>query len=411
MKAITNFFSDFKSVLTLPVLVAGLGYFVDMFDLTLFGVVRVQSLQAMGLSAGPELLAAGVKLYNLQMIGMMFGGLLWGIMGDKKGRLSVLFGSIFLYSIGNIANAFVTNLDQYAICRFITGFGLAGELGAAVTLVAEQLPKEKRGLGTTFVATLGLSGAVVASFVGMHLHWKTAYILGGSLGLLLLLTRFQILETSLFEKMERSKVKRGALSLLLLPKRFKVYLACILVGAPIYFATGILMTFSPELTAGMGIEGVIAPLTLLYGTIGLTIGDLLSGLLSQWLKRRKLALGLCLLGAGLSSLAYLFLPGLTASGVYTCAFFIGLFLGYWAVLITISAEQFGTNIRATVATSVPNFVRGTAVLITTGFLFAKGSLSSQLAALSVGAVVFFLAGASLLLLKETFYQDLDFVEE
>lgn len=393
----------------LPVWVAGLGYFVDMFDLTLFGVVRVKSLEALGFTPGPELLAAGVHLYNLQMAGMMIGGLLWGVMGDKKGRLSVLFGSILLYSLGNIANAFVTSFDQYALCRFLTGVGLAGELGAAVTLVAEQLPKDKRGLGTTFVATLGLSGAVAASLFGMQIGWREAYGLGGALGLGLLFTRFRLLESSLFEQTANS-VKKGALSLLLKPARLKIYVACILIGSPIYLATGILMTFSPELTQGLGIAGVQAPLTLLYGTIGLTLGDLFSGLLSQWLKKRKLALFLCLTGAASFTGLYLFLPALSAQAVYWIAFAIGLFLGYWAVLITVAAEQFGTNIRATVATSVPNFVRGTAIFITSAFLWLRPQLGAQAAAVAVASLVFALAFGSLVLLKESFSRDLDFVE-
>lgn len=400
-----------RSVMILPVWVAGLGYFVDMFDLTLFGVVRVQSLIELGFVAGsPELLAAGVKLYNLQMIGMMIGGLFWGIMGDKKGRLSVLFGSILLYSLGNLANAFVTSFDQYAICRFLTGVGLAGELGAAVTLVAEQLPKEKRGLGTTFVATLGLSGAVAAALFGMELNWRTAYIVGGVMGLALLFTRFKMSDSSIFTKVEHSAAKRGDISLLFKPNRLMLYVCCILVGAPIYLATGILMTFSPELTQGLGIEGVLAPMALLYGTIGLTIGDLVSGLLSQYLKSRKLALYICLIGAAVFAGIYLYLPGLSAQSVYWLCFGIGIFLGYWAVLITVSAEQFGTNIRATVATSVPNFVRGTAVIATTAFLGLKGGMGAQGAATVVAVTVFVLAFISVTLLKETFSKDLDFVE-
>lgn len=405
-----NFLADFRSILTLPVWVAGLGYFVDMFDLTLFGVVRVESLVALGFTKGsPEILAAGVKLYNLQMIGMMAGGLLWGILGDKKGRLSVLFGSILLYSLGNIANAFVTTLDQYALCRFITGFGLAGELGAAITLVSEQLPKEKRGLGTTFVATLGLSGAVAASFFGMQVGWQTAYIVGGVLGILLLLTRFQMRESSLFNRLDTAGVKRGAISLLLKPRRFGIYIACILIGAPLYFATGILMTFSPELTQGLGIEGVQAPLTLLYGTIGLTIGDLFSGLLSQWLKSRKIALALCLMGAASLTALYLLFP-VSAGAVYWIAFGIGIFVGYWAVLITVAAEQFGTNLRATVATSIPNFVRGTAVIATTAFLGLRSEMGAKWAAISIAVAVFSIALIATAALQETFGKDLDFLD-
>ena len=397
-----------QQVFRLSTLVAGLGYFVDMFDLTLFGVLRVQSLAALGVTNQEQV---GLFLYEMQMLGMMLGGLLWGVMADKRGRLSVLFGSILLYSLGNIANAFVTNETQYAICRFVTGVGLAGELGAAITLVSEQLPKEVRGVGTTLVATLGMSGCIAAVVICQMVSWRTAYLIGGGMGLVLLAARFRMFESSMFEQTRGASIRRGSLALLLAPRRLMKYLSCILIGVPIYFITGILMTFAPEMARGLGIaEPVSAGNALLYGTIGLTVGDLLSGLTSQLLRRRKITIVICLAGALQATVAYLYGTGLGAQEIYILCLMLGLFSGYWAVLVTMAAEQFGTNLRATVATSVPNFVRGSAALITLIFATLRDSMSAQSAALAVGLGCFVLAFVALASLDETFGKDLDFVE-
>lgn len=392
-------------------MVAGLGYFVDMFDLSLFAVVREESVAALGITDPKAAKELGFTLYQVQMLGMMLGGLLWGVLGDKRGRLSVLFGSILLYSLGNIANAFVVTDTQYIICRFVTGIGLAGELGAAITLVAEQLPKEVRGFGTTVVATLGLSGSVAAAVFSQWVSWKTAYLVGGGMGLMLLVTRFKMFESSMFEHVKESSIKRGSLLLLIKPKRFIKYLACILVGVPIYFSTGILMTFAPEVARGLGIvEAVTAAKAVLYCTIGLTVGDLMSGLLSQLLQRRRAALGICLGGALAATVVYLYVPGLSAQHIYFLCFVLGLFGGYWAVLVTTAAEQFGTNIRSTVATTVPNFVRGSGALLTLLFGYLSRDMATREAALSVGLGCYVLAFLSLILLRETFGKDLEFVE-
>ncbi|MFZ4402607.1 MAG: MFS transporter [Pseudobdellovibrionaceae bacterium] len=402
---------EIKSVLNLTVIVAGLGYFVDLFDIALFGVVRVSSLKALGLSDPNELLSAGLHIYNMQMLGMMLGGLLWGIIADKKGRLSVMFASILLYSLGNIANAFVTNIEAYAICRFITGFGLAGELGAAITLVAESLPIKSRGLGTTVVATLGLLGSVTASWVGQHLDWKTAYIVGGVLGLLLLLTRFKMFESNMFDKSSADSVVKGDLRLLFKSKRWLRYLYCIALGVPIYFVTGILFTFSPELAKGLGVQGdVVAGQAIFYGSIGLTLGDFMSGLLSQHLQSRKKAVAVSLLIALLAMFVYLLRPNSSPSEIYILCFVLGLAAGYWAVLVTMAAEQFGTNIRGTVATTVPNFVRGSAVITISIFTYLKSYMSLQSAAIVVGLGCFILAFAALYKMEETFNKDLDYTE-
>ena len=398
--------------MNLLVWVAALGYFVDMYDITLFGVVRGASLAAIGITDPSETLPAGILLYNMQALGMVVGGLMWGILADKKGRLKVLFGSILLYSIGNIANAFVTSLDMYAVCRFVTGLGLAGELGAAITLVSESLPKEKRGLGTTIVATMGLFGAVCAAFIGQKLPWNVNYIIGGVMGLLLLFTRFKVSESEIFKTAILKPSEQGNIKLLFQKDRFMRYLRCILLGTPVYFMTGIMFTFSPELTAGLNIQGdpVKAGQALLFGTIGLTIGDLLSGLLSQYLKSRRKAVLVSLSLATIGILAYLLIPGLTAQSIYVLCFILGMAGGYWAVLVTMSAEQFGTNIRGTVATSVPNFIRGSAILLTLSFNSMKNILGIQTSALLLGAISLGLAFLSLYFMNETFSKDLNYSE-
>lgn len=408
-------FKDLKQAINLTVVVAALGYFVDMFDITLFGVVRMESLKAIGIIESADLLKYGVQLYNYQMIGMMIGGILWGILADKKGRTGVIFASIFLYSIGNIANAFVTNFEMYALCRLITGIGLAGELGAAITLVAESLPIRLRGLGTTIVATMGLLGSVAAALFGKMLNWQVAYIVGGLMGIALLFMRYKLADSSQFTKaLNDPTIVRGSLKMLFTKERFPKYLFCILAGAPIYFITGILFTFSPEILQGLGYQKPFSAAdALLYGTIGLTLGDLLSGLLSQKLQSRKKSITLSLVVAiGLSAL-FIFYPHTDNTTILALCFLLGLCAGYWAVLITTAAEQFGTNLRGTVASTVPNFVRGSAVLATSLFLFLKVylNLSPIIAVSLVGFIWFSLALFGVSQLKESFSTDLDFIEK
>jgi len=392
--------------------VAALGYFVDIFDLALFGIVRVQSLKDLGLNDS-ELLPVGVRLLNAQMVGLLLGGLIWGVLGDKLGRLKVLFGSILLYSVANLANAFVSSAETYEILRFIAGLGLAGELGAAITLVVETLPKDKRGYGTAIVAGVGLSGAVAAGVLAELVSWRTTYLIGGVLGLLLLFLRFQVSESRLFaETKKNTPVSRGNLFLLLYPaKRFFRYLFCILVAVPIWFCAGILMTFSPEIGEVLPSSAPLsAGRAILFSYIGVATGDVLSGLLSQYFKSRKKVVGYALCAEAVLAALILSQKGISPFQFYFLALLIGLSTGYWAIFVTMTSEQFGTNIRSTATTSAPNFVRASVVPMTLALTHLKVHWGLIPSAFFIGFIVFVLAALSLAFLEETFGKDLDYLE-
>ena len=401
-----------KKIFTASVVVSALGYFVDIYDLILFGIVRVPSLTQLGYS-GEQLIRNGILLLNTQMAGMLIGGIIWGILGDKKGRVSVLFGSIFLYSIANIANAFVNDITSYALCRLFAGIGLAGELGAAVTLISEVLPKETRGYGTAVVASLGVSGAIAAAIVGDVFNWQTAYIIGGILGLALLVMRIKMFESGIYESIKNSEISKGNFIKLFTNKdRFLRYLNCILIGLPIWFVVGVLVTFSPEFGKVLGVsQPVSAGKSIMFTYIGLIFGDFTSGFLSQYFKSRKKIIAYYIAFTFVFILVYLFSSNISLEIFYTICVLLGLAIGYWAVFVTIAAENFGTNLRSTVTTTVPNFIRGSVVPITLLFESLRGSMGMIYAALLVGIVSVIIAAISLYNLEETFGKDLDFVED
>jgi predicted MFS family arabinose efflux permease len=404
--------SRIRQLLQVPVIVAALGYFVDIYDLLLFSIVRVPSLKFLGVPEA-KLLGQGLFLINMQMAGMLIGGILWGVLGDKKGRLSVLFGSILLYSLANIANGLVTSVGQYAVLRFVAGVGLAGELGAGITLVAEILPKEIRGYGTALVASVGVLGAVLAYFVADLFDWQVAYFIGGGLGLLLLLLRVRVFESGIFKDLREKPVTRGNFfSLFTSSRQFYKYLNCILIGLPIWFTIGILVTFSPEFGVALGIETPIkAGKAIMFAYIGLSLGDFTSGLLSQSLASRRRVVLLFILLTGLFVGAFLYMPLPSATFLYAVCGCLGFSIGYWALFVTIAAEQFGTNLRATVATTVPNFVRGSVNIITPAFLALSPRFGIITAAALVGLSTLVIALLALRKLNETFGKDLNFLEE
>lgn len=396
----------------IPVIVAALGYLVDMYDLFLFTIVRVPSLRSLHVD-GPRLLDNGVLLLNLQMAGMLLGGLVWGITGDIKGRLSVLFGSILIYSLANIGNGLVTSVTGYAAMRFIAGFGLAGELGVGVTLVVESLPKDLRGYGTTIVATMGVLGTLLAYLVAHLFAWRSAYFIGGALGLLLMALRIKVFESGVFLHIKQTPVKRGDIRMLVNNRtRFLRYLSSILIGTPIWFIAGILVTFSPEFGNAMHLgQPIDAGKAVLFTFSAQVAGNILSGMLSQYLKSRKKAILLFLLFALLSVLFYLVFPYHSPGQFYAACAALGFFGGYWTLFVTVAAELFGANLRATVATTVPNFVRSTVIPLTALFLLLKSHMGVIDGALVIAAICFGIAILALFFLQETFDKDMAYVEE
>lgn len=408
---------NIEMIVIITAIVAALGYMVDIFDLLLFSIVRMQSLKDLGV-AQENLLSSGVHLMNAQMLGLMIGGILWGVLGDKRGRLSVLFGSILIYSVANIANGFVQTVEQYSVLRFIAGVGLAGELGAGVTLASELLPKHLRGLATTFIASVGMIGAVMAALIAEYAGWRMAYMIGGCMGLLLLVLRMNVKESGMYKKVIEyktagKKVSHGNILMLFNDfSRFRRYIAVILVGAPLWCVVGLFITFSPEFAKAFGMVDLPkAGNAVLFCYAGLLVGDLFSGLLSQKLKSRKKAVGVFMFLTTVFSLIYVSIPYQSVSAYYSMCFMLGIGTGYWAMFVQMGAEQFGTNIRSTAATTIPNMVRGLTVPMASGFQYMIPTLGVVHSGLTVFFITMFFATISLISLKDTFETDLDYFEE
>jgi MFS family permease len=401
-----------QELLRLPVLVAALGYMVDMYDLFLFSIVRVPSLKSLHVS-GEKILEDGLLLLNLQMAGLLIGGIFWGILGDKKGRLSVLFGSILIYSLANIGNGFVTSVGAYAVLRFIAGFGLAGELGAGITLVTEILPNKIRGYGSTLVATMGVFGALLAYLVSYLFDWRASFFIGGGLGLLLMVSRIKVFESGIFLKLKEKNVKRGDIRMLFNNKtRLLKYVTSIVIGMPIWFVVGILITFSPEFGKALGLDQPVdAGKAVLFAFAAQVAGNITSGSLSQYLQNRKKVIFLFMLASFLVVLVYLLVPVKHTTLFYVLCAGLGFCSGYWTLFITVAAELFGSNLRATVATTVPNFVRGTVIPLTFLFVMMKTRVGIINGALIVGLVTYALAIIALIYLEETFKKDINYTED
>lgn len=409
----------------LIVLVAALGYFVDIYDLLLFGVERTSSLNEILPAQFGQMnaywlsklnAAYGKELLNWQMGGMLIGGIFWGILGDKKGRLSVLFGSILVYSLANIANGFVQTTDQYAWLRLISGFGLAGELGAGITLVSESMSKERRGIGTMIVATVGVFGAVVAGFMGDVIeNWRNSFFIGGAMGLALLVMRIGVYESGMFKNIKEEKVSRGNFFQLFSTwDRVRKYLSIIFVTVPVWYVMGTLVLFSPEYSKLLGLpDGAITSgRSIMWAYAGITVGDIASGLMSHLIKSRKKALLFFLLLTVLGIVLYFMIGGKSVFTFYAVVTFIGFATGYWAVFMSTASELFGTNIRATATTTAPNFVRGSTILISYLLTLAVTLFEDKITAtIAVGAFIMFIAFIALWRLPETFGKDLDYTEK
>jgi len=395
----------------IAVIVAALGYFVDVYDIWLYSILRKPSLIELGLDeAGVK--SVGEALLNWQMAGFILGAIIFGVVADRKGRLTVLFASILLYSIANVANGFVQDVTQYAVCRFVAGVGLAGELGAGIALVSELMTAKNRGWATTFVATVGVAGSVAAPLIATQTHWRTSYVIGGSMGLVLLLLRIGVFESGMFEAVkERTDVRRGDLRQLFSDKaRIKRYLATIMCGAPVWFFAGLMMTFSPELQKGLGLaEPIEAPKIVMIAAIGLCVGDVIFGAISQFLRSRKKAFFLAYLWMA-AILVVIFTMTKTTTAFYWLMFLGGVGAGFWAVFVTTAGEVFGTNLRGTVATTAPSFVRGLVIPMTLGRRALEPALGTIGATAALAVIVLVLAAWSVALLPETYGRDMDFVE-
>lgn len=407
------------SIFNLAVIVAALGYFVDIYDLLLFTIVREPSLKGIGinLANSKEVLAASTKIINWQMVGLLIGGIVWGIMGDKKGRLSVLFGSILLYSVANFLTAYVTNIDQYAYARFAAGIGLAGELGAGITLVSELLPKDKRGIGTSLVAGIGLFGAVFAYFTYDYTEdWRLCYKIGGGLGIALLFLRISVAESGMFHQVKQQKVNRGNLLMFFNnAKRFRKYILAILIGLPTWYVIGILVNYSNRFAEKIyGENAVDSGRAIMFAYVGIAVGDILIGFVSQYFKSRKKALYLFYALCLLSGILFFSSWNSNDTTMYFICAALGFSTGFWAIFVTMGAEQFGTNLRATAATTIPNMVRGSLPLLnllfknvfqdTWGWSLIKSGVITGIIAISITLVAAYFT-------EETFHKDLNYIEE
>ncbi len=402
-----------NSIFTITVLVAALGYFVDIYDLLLFNIVRVDSLKELIGDNAEQIKSQGEFIISIQMFGLLVGGIIWGIMGDKKGRLSVLFGSIILYSVANIVNGFVQTTNQYALVRFIAGVGLAGELGAGITLVSELVSKEKRGLSTSVVAGIGISGAVAAYFISENFHWRICYFIGGGLGFCLLLLRISVFESSMFNEVKQQNVARGNFFMFFNNrKRFKKYILTILIGLPTWYVVGVLIAFSNNFGKEFGIsEPVLPKKSTMFAYAAISIADILIGFVSHWLKSRKKALFLFYTFTVIALVFYFTQNNGTASGMYLICAAIGFGTGFWAIFVTVAAEQFGTNLRATAATTAPNMVRGSLPLILALFNGLQSlSLSYVTAGWVTGVIIMTISIIAAFFTEETFGKDLNYIE-
>lgn len=400
------------SIFSIAVLVAALGYFVDIYDLLLFGIVRLASLEDLGLSESLRK-SEGEFIISIQMLGLLIGGILWGIMGDKKGRLSVLFGSIILYSVANIVNGFVQTTNQYALVRFIAGIGLAGELGAGITLVSEVTSKEKRGLSTSLVAGIGLLGAVAAYFISQTFHWRICYFIGGGLGFCLLILRISVMESGMYNKVkEMSSVAKGDISMFFTnAHRFRKYVLAILIGLPTWYVIGVLVTFSNNFAKEFNISEPIHPgKATMFAYAAIAVGDVLIGFVSHWLKSRKKALFIFYALTCIAIAAFFMQDGGSAGRMYAICAALGFGTGFWAIFVTMAAEQFGTNLRATAATTVPNMVRGALPLVLLYFNWLQHFTSYANAGLVTGATVMLISIIAAWFSEETFGKDLNYIE-
>lgn len=397
--------------IALAIIASALGFFVDLYDIIIVSVVRTKSLLAIGVPEA-ELMSKGVWLLNIQMIGMLIGGFIWGILGDKKGRLSVLFGSIILYSVATFANGFVKTYEMYLVLRFLAGIGLAGELGAGITLVSEQMPQKWRGIGPSIIGSFGMLGAIMGAYIGGKYSWEATYIIGGAIGFALLILRLGVLESGMYEQIKNSVTARGDLRIIFRDKiKLKKYISIFLLGFPAWYINGVIMTFTPEIAKAMKmteIPAVSVVFTMYF--LGFTFGDISCGFVSQFLKSRKQAITIYLASFGFFLALFFMFAKISVTLYYSFFFGLGVAAGYTIVLLTLAAEQFGTNIRSTVTTSSLNLIRASLIPQATAFTFLVPIIGTIQSAFVVGVFSLGISFWALRNLEETFHKNLDFVD-
>jgi hypothetical protein len=273
--------------------------------------------------------------------------------------------------------------------------------------------KEQRGIATSLVAGIGLSGAVVAYFISQYFDWRICYFIGGGLGLSLLFLRIRVYESGLYKKTQESTAVKGNFFMFFNnAHRFKTYMKAILIGLPTWYVIGILISFSNVFAKQMGVEEVVQPgKAIMYAYVAISIGDMLIGFVSQYFKSRKKAMWLFYAITVFAMLLFFALPIQHASGMYAVCALLGFGTGFWAIFVTMAAEQFGTNLRATATTTIPNMVRGSLPLMLLLFTFLQDYTPYINAAIITGIIVMTLSAIALFFMKETFARDLDFIEE
>lgn len=402
---------------SLPVIVGSLGFFVDIYDLLLYNIVRRASFTELGV-AETAMKNTGEDILMLQMLGLVIGGICWGILGDKRGRKSVLFGSILLYSVATIANGFVQTTEQYTLLRFIAGLGLAGELGASITLTSELLPREKRGIAATIIATSGVMGTITAYIVYRVSgeNWRLCYFIGGGMGLALLFLRVKVLESGMYDAIKKKQVELGNFLMFFTSReRLLRYVKGILIGLPVWYIIGVLISFSDEFARQFKITGFDQPTALMLQYVALAFGDMSAGFISNYIKSRRKTLFIFYGITGFFLLLFFALKGGgNAFNMYLLCMGLGFGSGISVLYITMSAESFGTNLRATAAISIPNLVRGLLPLIIILFKWLRsGSMFHDYvtAAWVTGIIIMVVGALSVFSVKETWGVDLSYTEK
>jgi MFS transporter, putative metabolite:H+ symporter len=383
----------------------GCGYFIDIFDLVLFSTLRISSFEELKIT-DPTYWT--VVFFNLQMTGILVGGIFWGKMADIKGRSWSFMGTILVFSIANIINGLTSSLTVYGICRFIAGFGLAGEMGSGIALICEKVPDEKRSLYLGFVSSLGCIGAVLSGWLGDIVYWRYLFIGSGFAGILLTLLRKNLLEPDLFRKTATLNIPRGQWKTLFQsPPDLIRFILLIFLGIPMWYIIGILWSFSTEMTSTIGLNIFTSGQAILWGYVGVWMGDMLMPFVSQFLKSRIFTIQICLIMM-LLGVIYLFQfqPHSLLSFQLT-HIFLGFTIGYWAVYATLCGESFGTNIRALTSTSLPSLIRFSSIPMMIIYQYGRDENELNIA-LGMGLTVLCISMITTYFIKDTFQKDIDF---